>query len=90
MNPQLIALIKAHPEYAYDEYACALNISRATVARHIKKLNGTIIKRIGSDKTDIGNLSQTNNENYKNPFPSRLLRFGQLHTCPSIEASICW
>lgn len=46
----LIALIKAHPEYTYDEYAKALNIGRATVARHIKKLNGTIIKRIGSDK----------------------------------------
>ena len=47
---RLIALIKAHPEYTYDEYAKALNIGRATVARHIKKLNGTIIKRIGSDK----------------------------------------
>ena len=46
----LIALIKAHPEYTYDEYAKALNIGRATVARHIKKLNGTIINRIGSDK----------------------------------------
>ena len=45
-----IALIKAHPEYTYDEYAKVLNIGRATVARHIKKLNGTIIKRIGSDK----------------------------------------
>ena len=42
-------LIKAHPEYTYDEYAKVLNIGRATVARHIKKLNG-IIKRIGSDK----------------------------------------
>ena len=47
---RLIALIKAHPEYTYDEYAKVLNIGRATVARHIKKLNGTIIKRIGSDK----------------------------------------
>lgn len=47
---RLITLIKAHPEYTYDEYAKALNIGRATVARHIKKLNGTIIKRIGSDK----------------------------------------
>ena len=46
---RLIALIKAHPEYTYDEYAKVLNIGRATVARHIKKLNG-IIKRIGSDK----------------------------------------
>lgn len=47
---RLIALIKAHPEYTYDEYAKALDIGRATVARYIKKLNGTVIKRIGSDK----------------------------------------
>ena len=47
---RLITLIKAHPEYTYDEYAKALNIGRATVARYIKKLNGTAIKRIGSDK----------------------------------------
>ena len=49
-NTQLIALIKAHPEYTYDEYARALSISRATVARYIKKMNGTVIRRIGSDK----------------------------------------
>ena len=49
-NTQLIALIKAHPEYTYDEYARTLNISRATVARYIKKMNGTVIRRIGSDK----------------------------------------
>ena len=53
---RLITLIKAHPEYTYDEYAKTLNIGRATVARHIKKLNGTIIKRIGSDKDGHGNL----------------------------------
>ena len=47
---RLITLIKAHPEYTYDEYAKALNMGRATVARYIKKLNGTVIKRIGSDK----------------------------------------
>lgn len=47
---RLITLIKAHPEYTYDEYAKTLNIGRATVTRHIKKLNGTIIKHIGSDK----------------------------------------
>lgn len=47
---RLITLIKAHPEYTYDEYAKALNIGRATVARYIKKLNGTVIKRIGADK----------------------------------------
>ena len=49
-NTRLISLIKAHPEYTYDEYARALNISRATVARYIKKMNGTVIRRIGSDK----------------------------------------
>ena len=47
---RLITLIKAHPECTYDEYAKILNIGRATVACHIKKLNGAIIKRIGSDK----------------------------------------
>ena len=47
---RFITLIKAHPEYTYDEYAKALNIGRATVARYIKKLNGKVIKRIGSDK----------------------------------------
>lgn len=47
---RLIAAIKEHPEYTYDEYAQALNIGRATVARYIKKLNGTVIQRIGSDK----------------------------------------
>lgn len=47
---RLIAAIKEHPEYTYDEYAQVLGIGRATVARHIKKLNGTVIYRIGSDK----------------------------------------
>ena len=47
---RLIAVIKEYPKYTYDEYAQALHIGRATVARHIKKLNGTIIQRIGSDK----------------------------------------
>ncbi len=47
---RLIAAIKEHPEYTYDEYAKLLNVGRATVARHIKKLNGTVIQRIGSDK----------------------------------------
>lgn len=47
---RLVAAIKEHPEYTYDEYAQILGIGRATVARHIKKLNGTIIRRIGSDK----------------------------------------
>ena len=47
---RLVAAIEAHPEYTYDEYAQMLGIGRATVARHIKKLNGTVIHRIGSDK----------------------------------------
>ena len=47
---RLIALIKEHPNYTYDEYADALGIGRATVARHIKKLKETVIERIGSDK----------------------------------------
>lgn len=47
---RLVAIIKEHPEYTYDEYAQALNIGRATVARYIKKLNRTVIQRIGSDK----------------------------------------
>lgn len=47
---RLIAVIKEHPEYTYDEYAQMLGIGRATVARHIRKLNGTVIHRIGSDK----------------------------------------
>lgn len=47
---RLIAVIKEHPEYTYDEYAQMLGIGRATVARHIKKLNGMVIHRIGSDK----------------------------------------
>ncbi len=47
---QLIAIIKKHPEYTYDEFAQALGVSRATIARHIKKLSGNVIKRVGSDK----------------------------------------
>lgn len=47
---RLIAVIKEHPKYTYDEYAQILGIGRATVARHIKKLNGMVIHRIGSDK----------------------------------------
>lgn len=47
---RLVAAIKEHPEYTYDEYARVLGIGRATVARHIKKLNGTVIRRVGSDK----------------------------------------
>lgn len=48
---RLVAIIKERPDYTYDEYANVLGVGRATVARHIKKLNGTVIKRIGSDKS---------------------------------------
>ena len=50
IDKRLINLIEMHPEYTYDQYARLLNIGRATVARHIKKMNGTVIIRIGSDK----------------------------------------
>lgn len=53
---RLIATIKAHPEYTYDEYARLLQVGRATVARHIKKLNGTVIRRVGSDKAGYWEL----------------------------------
>lgn len=53
---RLIEAIKAHPEYTYDEYAQMLQVGRATVARHIKKLNGTVIHRVGSDKTGYWKL----------------------------------
>ncbi len=44
---RLIAAIKEHPSFTYDEYAKVLHVSRTTIARHLKKLNG---KRIGADK----------------------------------------
>lgn len=47
---QLIAAVKQHPDYTYEQYAELLGVGRATVARHIKKLNGTVLQRIGSDK----------------------------------------
>lgn len=47
---RLIKAIKEHPEYTYEEYAQMLGVSRATVARHIKTLRATIIRRVGSDK----------------------------------------
>jgi len=47
---QLIAAVKQNPDYTYEQYAELLGVGRATVARHIKKLNGTVLQRIGSDK----------------------------------------
>lgn len=49
-SSRLLALIKAHPDYTYNQYAILLNVSRATVARHIKSLSGRVICRKGSDK----------------------------------------
>lgn len=49
-SSRLIAVIKAHPEYTYNEYAQALHLSRATIARCLKRLSGKVIRRIGSDK----------------------------------------
>ncbi len=47
---KLISVIRENPEFTYEEYAEALNVSRATIARHIKRLNGSAIKRVGADK----------------------------------------
>lgn len=49
---KLVGIIKEHPEYTYEQYANALGVGRATVARIIKRLVVSgIIKHIGSDKT---------------------------------------
>ena len=49
---KLVGIIKEHPEYTYEQYANALGVGRATVARIIKRLVASgIIKHIGSDKT---------------------------------------
>lgn len=48
---RLLAIIKEHPEYTYEQFAQALNVGRATIARLIKRLNGSEIRRVGSDKT---------------------------------------
>lgn len=47
---RLIAAVKEHPEYTYEQYAELLGVGRATVARHLKKLNGSVLRRVGSDK----------------------------------------
>ncbi len=46
----LLSVIKEHPEYTYEEYAKTIGVGRATISRYIKKLNGSVIKRIGADK----------------------------------------
>lgn len=47
---RLFSAIKEYPTYTYSQYADLLGLSRATVARSIKQLNGKLIRRIGSDK----------------------------------------
>ncbi len=48
---RLIAIIQENPEYTYEQYAEQLSVSRATIARYIKKLSeNKRIHRIGSDK----------------------------------------
>ena len=47
----LLKAIEQHPEYTYEQYASLLGISRASIARTIKKLiSDSLIRRIGSDK----------------------------------------
>lgn len=53
---RLLSIIKVHPDYTYEEYARELGVSRATIARNIKKLNGAKIRRIGSDKNGCWEL----------------------------------
>ncbi|MDE7090825.1 MAG: Fic family protein [Bacteroidales bacterium] len=48
---RLLALMKAQPAYTYEQYAGLLNVSRATVARNIKKLSEAgYVHRVGADK----------------------------------------
>ena len=56
ITSRLLIAIKEHPEYTYEEYAQILSVSRATIARHIRKLNGKHIQRIGSDKDGYWSL----------------------------------
>lgn len=53
---RLLSVIKEHPDYTYEEYARELGVSRATIARSIKKLNGIAIRRVGSDKNGCWEL----------------------------------
>ena len=44
--------IRIHPDYSYEQLAAACGVSRPTIARTIKTLQGyDIIRRVGSDKT---------------------------------------
>lgn len=47
----LLTAMKDHPAYTYERYAGLLNVSRATIARNIRKLSETgCVRRVGSDK----------------------------------------
>lgn len=49
----VLSAIAIHPDYSYEQLAAACGVSRPTIARTIKALQGSnIIRRIGSDKTD--------------------------------------
>ena len=44
--------IVTHPDHSYEQLAAACGVSRPTIARTVKTLQGSnIIRRIGSDKT---------------------------------------
>ena len=44
--------IGSHPDYSYEQLAAACGVSRPTIARTLKTLQGyNRIRRIGSDKT---------------------------------------
>ena len=48
----VLSAIESHPDYSYEQLATACGVSRPTIARTIKTLQGyNRIRRIGSDKT---------------------------------------
>lgn len=48
---RLLTVIQEHPDYTYEQYAALLGVSRATIARNIKKLSEAgYINRVGADK----------------------------------------
>lgn len=48
----VLSAIATHPDYSYEQLAAACGVSRPTIARAVKTLQGSnIIRRIGSDKT---------------------------------------
>ena len=48
----VLIAIESHPDYSYEQLATACGVSRPTIARTIKTVQGyNRIRRIGSDKT---------------------------------------